>query len=335
MLDDADSKLSRLFAGELPGLDRWRTDLRKRLPKADPVRPTWSPDLGAVPWGTLGLAIDARIRLALSDISAAQVLVHGPASFAVDAFLTDGAEPDDPVYDLVTLEVVVGLRQAPADVQKRRRALGLVFRQLLGDAVDLCQLHQPGQQDGLLLDLDAERQLCQLLFVAGWLEEVARTGRVFPGSALDQLVTAGADTPHAVLALVPEAAVDDLIAMLVRARDIGELVSLRDRRPFCPGPTFAGSRLVGGADADLIAGTLLVDIKATVDPRRAKREDLQQLVGYTLLDLDDRYGLDEVGFFYARHGVLVLWQLPELLVLIGASEPLDVLRGLVAAALGD
>lgn len=44
-----------------------------------------------------------------------------------------------------------------------------------------------------------------------------------------------------------------------------------------------------GADADLIIGDLLLDVKATVTTTKARREDFLQLIGYVQLDYDDRY----------------------------------------------
>jgi hypothetical protein len=63
---------------------------------------------------------------------------------------------------------------------------------------------------------------------------------------------------------------------------------------------------IGGADADLIAGTTLIELKteAKIQPRRC----LQQLVGYALLasaadedaQMVEKFALDAVGIYYAR-----------------------------------
>jgi hypothetical protein len=73
-----------------------------------------------------------------------------------------------------------------------------------------------------------------------------------------------------------------------------------------------GSQLVGGADADLIAAGLLVDLKVTLGDKRRDgtrrlsldKAEVYQLVGYTLLDFDDIYRIGEVGIFSARYGYL-------------------------------
>jgi hypothetical protein len=75
-------------------------------------------------------------------------------------------------------------------------------------------------------------------------------------------------------------------------------------------PTFgAASDLVGGADADLIAGGLLVDVKVT-KKREIQGGHLDQLLGYLLLArrqrrLDGTFPeLRRLGLYFARHADL-------------------------------
>ncbi len=89
------------------------------------------------------------------------------------------------------------------------------------------------------------------------------------------------------------------------------LTPLAGNTPVVRAPTFAGSVAVGGADADLILGRTLLEVKTVRSASLAKR-DLQQVVTYSLLDWDDQFGLDEVAMLAARHGVLVRWPLEEL-----------------------
>lgn len=92
-------------------------------------------------------------------------------------------------------------------------------------------------------------------------------------------------------------------------------------------PVFAGSRAVGGADADYVTGDgLLVDVKCTKSVGWRSR-DLHQVVSYALLDWDDVYSIDAVGVLMARQGRLVTWNLADLLTaMAGAPLDLDVLR---------
>lgn len=78
------------------------------------------------------------------------------------------------------------------------------------------------------------------------------------------------------------------------------------------GPVFAGSALMN-ADADLIAGGLLVDLKTHKARPSLSLIDAFQLVGYALLDFEDEHGLREVGLFDARYGYLTTWALREYL----------------------
>lgn len=79
------------------------------------------------------------------------------------------------------------------------------------------------------------------------------------------------------------------------------------------GPVFAGSQWVAGADADLIVDGCLYDVKTRVDPRKGLPAYLRQLIGYALLDWDDRYGLKSAGFYFARQGKWMSWPLSYLL----------------------
>lgn len=89
------------------------------------------------------------------------------------------------------------------------------------------------------------------------------------------------------------------------------------------GPTFAGSRAVGGADADLIVKNCLYEIKTTINPRDKLVEDFRQLIGYALLDWDDEYALSRIGFCYSRQAVCMTWPLDQLIVECTGSSSVD------------
>lgn len=75
---------------------------------------------------------------------------------------------------------------------------------------------------------------------------------------------------------------------------------LRTVAPLRFGARFGLSRALGGADADLIAGELLLDFKASSSTRIVGRNELWQLAGYALADLDDEYGVRSVGISALR-----------------------------------
>lgn len=92
-------------------------------------------------------------------------------------------------------------------------------------------------------------------------------------------------------------------------------------------PTFDGSPDIGGADADLVLGSQLIEIKTTVK-QRIDRLWLYQLAGYLLLDYNNRYELDGAGFYLGRQGTMLQWPLSEFLSEIAgdATIPLEQLR---------
>ena len=128
------------------------------------------------------------------------------------------------------------------------------------------------------------------------------------------------------LALAPPAAVGQLGQF--RAVFESALLPALANRPgtWAIGPTLAGSALIA-ADADLIAGGLLADLK-TSQKLSLGVTDLFQLLGYALLDYDDEFGVSTVGIFSARYAYLATWDLGSLLgELAGQPVRLAVLRG--------
>ena len=121
---------------------------------------------------------------------------------------------------------------------------------------------------------------------------------------LDQVYRALMLDPH--FQQAEDEDVEDLLSML----DIVPFDSLLHPKTLLLNPTFAESSvLVGGADADLIAGDLLVDFKVTKASKMHAR-DLDQLLGYYLLARHHRQyhpafpEIRRVALYFARHGLL-------------------------------
>lgn len=103
------------------------------------------------------------------------------------------------------------------------------------------------------------------------------------------------------------------------SEDIQDLVKLLAIVPFDEllhdklmllNPNFSqSSRLVGGADADLIAGDLLIDFKTTTK-NDITSDSLDQILGYLLLSRKQRLVdpsfpvINRLGLYYCRHGYL-------------------------------
>lgn len=149
-----------------------------------------------------------------------------------------------------------------------------------------------------------------------------------PGSALARLLGRPPAPLPGLLDLAPAAGVGELTELfaLAQTRLLPHL-----ERPVTPGPEFTLSRWCN-ADADLIAGRLLVDLKVKLGPKSAStgrrhatlaRTDLYQVIAYALFDSADRYRLDEVGLYTARYGALVTWPLTGLLRALSGDPDLE------------
>lgn len=168
------------------------------------------------------------------------------------------------------------------------------------------------------------------VFRASWalslLTEVYRVG-LAGGSPLRALREDRVFDAEHLLGLAP----DDAL------RQLDSLVSLAETAlipniagPFRIGPVFDGSALCA-ADADVIAGDLLLDLKTRLGAK-VKREggrsdtlriqDLLQLVGYALFDRSDTYRIGRVGIYSARFGRVIAWGLDEMLEKL-AGRPVD------------
>jgi hypothetical protein len=204
-------------------------------------------------------------------------------------------------------------------------AIALTAHGLQAELADLISQERPsGRAREIPLAGSAEERLLRICYVMAWFEEVYRTGRLWPGTPLGDADSAL--TTSQLLAAVPACAVADLEAQVYLAAD-----RLAGLRAACPpdqvqvGPVFAGSRDVGGADADMIIGDLLLEVKASANAT-IKREDFYQVIGYVILDYPDANQIKRVGLYLAWFGHLVMWNVPECLELLGARRDLAELR---------
>jgi hypothetical protein len=303
MLDDRQSRLSRLMAAELPALADFLADYRSRLPARAALRPE-PPDGIRPAWSMLGQAIDHRIRYALSD--------KATPSGAAQAGMMCASGLAKPAVSQAIRQIAGDLPMALTELVQRERPADRTRPMLLAPA--------------------AEEELLRICYAMSWFEAVYRTRRLWPGTPLGE-ATPDLDL-NTVIASVPGYAVTDLAAQVRLAADaLGPLRAAYPPRDVHTGITFAGSLDVGGADADLIIGDLLLDLKATAIATKARREDFLQLIGYVLLDYDDRYGIARMGIYLTRFGTLITWAVKEFLDLLGARRSLAELREMCSATL--
>lgn len=161
---------------------------------------------------------------------------------------------------------------------------------------ELIAAERPASQSRpLLLPAAAEARLARLCYAMTWFEEVYRSGRLWPGTPVGD---AG-----------PRFTVADLLAAV---------------------PAYAVEDLAAQAEV----GDLLIDVKGTIAPSRLGKHEFYQLLGYALLDYDDEYRIEGLGFYLSRFGRLITWPVDEYLALLGSSRSLAGLRNDCARELG-
>ncbi|MEY9950319.1 hypothetical protein [Kitasatospora sp. GAS1066B] len=263
MIADKTSPLNTFLADELPGIATLRASYRSRtrrphIPTQRPAPPTGQ---AAPDWGTLGSAVDHRLRFALRALNARD------------------------------RSVAAGIELAG----QWRTVLHRLGHDLLAEIDHLITTHRLDDRTRpLLCTPEVEDRLARACYTAALYEEVYRSGQLWPTTTLGRAEEGL--TLEDLLHQVPNYAVTDLTAMTgaaetglatVRAATTPEQVVLA--------PLFAGSADVEGADADWIADRTLIDVKATATPDALPGREVQQLVGYLLLDYEDTYRIERLG----------------------------------------
>lgn len=134
--------------------------------------------------------------------------------------------------------------------------------------------------------------------------------------ALDRVAESD-DTAALVGLTVGEGTLADL-GTLGRAA-VADHLDLRRAHVLHLNPTFAQSRALGGADADLVYDGTLLDFKATGSVQIIVRRVLWQLLGYALADTADAYGIKAVGVSALRWRRRIIWPLDELTAVLMAE----------------
>lgn len=293
----------------------------KEVREAQQARPL----LCGLPAGTapshhalIGMAMDYRLRctLALLDVrdtvawqgawrglpSIFVMYTDGTTEHILPPFPTDMHTLMDEWMTKPEVRGVVGNESEADDAQ------AVAVSQAFARLNDWLQQVRPDLQ---VPDHDAERTLCRHCLWLAVCERIAREGRspyllelIETLFGPDGLWDAGAADRF------PAYFVDDM-AQMTRAWDTDILDVLR-APPLILNPTFAGSIDAGGADADLVSGHCLWDIKCTVKDS-VPGWQLYQLLGYALLDYEDRYALQDAGFFLPRRALPLQWPLQELM----------------------
>jgi hypothetical protein len=315
-IKDSGSPVARFFKESLPDARPVLRDFNQRLRAMSTLRPPAAS--GNPPWGTIGTAIDYRLRYYFG-ITPTHDLV---AANGARMLYTRPGRTSQPGREAWGGE---GRLDTPRpNVYAAAPALVTEFFH------DLEQTLQGVQPVAQRLGTPQEVRLCQYCYVLALFDQLFRLGTNIDSPLFTLRRGATAET---LLGLAGHEWVEDMcqLSWLFYDRQ-AELLTQRA----VLNPTFAGSNDIGGADADLIVDDCLIDIKATVLPKLDARW-LYQLVGYALLDYEDVYHLRAVGIYLARQGELIHWPLDSLLTAMSSAtvrlpELRDRLKTLLATA---
>lgn len=284
-LDDHSSRVSRFIRGRFPNHQGLRRRYRDEAPALIVQAGSGNP-------GTIGAALDWRLRFLVDPYPSLRLAALGAGRTGLPGLVT-------------AVEVLAGDLQAlvGADATPQGRSTGPPT---------------PAVNTAAQIPPRDETRLLRACWALALLTEVYRSGRVFPGSQLANLDDA-ADA-ETLLALAPTSALDELAALTALARTRLLPVIRRRGVPLYVGPVFAGSRIMH-ADADMIAGGMLLEVKTALGHKRAdgsrrctlEPDTVYQSLGYVLLDFHDAYRIDAVAIYAARYGYVASWPLGELL----------------------
>ncbi|CAN5446730.1 hypothetical protein BH10ACT1_BH10ACT1_15810 [soil metagenome] len=333
-LESPASPIRRFLDRRLPGatavLDPWRKALRNVRPHLPPTDPSGGPTPNAV----LGHAINARVSwdFAPADrpdtrAGGRRLIADGASAAVIDEVLARlaGPIPQHP-YDAARLAWFAGL----FDRAERSQRWDEDWYQpiLTAETADELLLQVPAHwaADIVAVERAATRSLAELHGERRDPRDQrpdATHGDLSSGATSDDRTDQhdpNADLEPAAADLEPTAADGDT-NVDTEAEARAGAPSSSPPPPAVVGATFAGSDLVGGAEADLVANRTVVDFKLTATTKTRLR-DLHQVLTLALLDFDDAYGITHVALAPVRFGVLVRWDLAELIDQL-ADRPTD------------
>ncbi len=346
-LKNSSSPIRKFLKDSFPNTRSFLADARKEV-RAAPTIESDQP----VPWGTIGTALDYRIRyyfgitpfqeLAAYD-GARNLTGQQPIESSAQFGFNWSGDTNDPisVFDKDTGRIVWthfpntrgGYSERGVSEEVRTAAMNFAYMIIAGEVPQcessdipikpalrdffdnlnsLLSLHSP---IGIKLGKQEEDSLNRHCVVLAFMEEVYRTGR--PDG---QLATGGFNDYKSLLALPESHWIDDMRELSWRFYDCqNHLISL----PHSLNPKFEGSSDVGGADADLIVNGTLIDIKTT-KKREIKPEWVWQLLGYVLLDYTDSHQIGGISLYMARQGILFEWGLEDAFRELSPGVPPDI-----------
>ena len=283
-LADRSGKVRAFFEGRFPNTRKVTGEANALLRRAETIRP-----INNVQWTTSGIAFDYRMRYHFA-VTPSEKLVAWRGALRVS---------DSAIWTSIGDDVWVG-SSAPLGSPSLPKETIAAFFLGLGETLD--QIRPVGR----ILSQDEEHILLRYCVTLALFEECFRAGPQ-PKSLL---FSAGEKaTVEDLLKLGKPHWIDDLRTL---AQGMVNKFDVTAYNNVVLNPNFSGSRDVGGADADLILDGCLLDIKSTVKAEISK-VNVYQLLGYVLLDYDNKYELEKAGFYMARQCQLLNWPINELI----------------------
>lgn len=281
-LADQSSPLSRHLKSRFPNT---RTVLTKVNPEFNKLA-TRKPD-GEFPYQLVGAAVDYRIRYMFPDPEPARRTIAG---IGYDT-LRDISHP------------ATQHKNCMLQIRSGKGAFNAkAIRDFFAETDTFVAEVKPAYRQ---LESAHEQHLARHCLVLAILEGFARS-RGDHGSLLKNEMV---HTSRDLLELIRQSWIEDLTAI---SQAVHTALEPYFGQPYVPNPTFDGSADVGGADADIIIGDTLFEIKTTIKPG-IRTEWLRQIMAYALLDYDDRYCIRNLGFILPRQAHVLTWTLQDLM----------------------
>ena len=334
-LDNPSSPMRKFLEERFPNTRAVTSEANALLRKAETIRPS-----EPVPWPTLGMAFDYRARYYFG-ITPSSKLVAWKGALAISSTDLDWEDTDqyDFMYDAVEAEgtcfysegldsAIVVLRRFQGRVQRYTGPEGgaLLGRGLIpSDLVvrffaDLDETLARMARDGHMRDLEQqdEELLARYCIVLAIFEEVYRSGAGQARISSPLVRLGDQSTFEDLLRIAEDHWVEDLCRL---SRMFSHAFQDRLSGEAILNPTFLGSGDVGGADADIIVGKCLMEFKTTIKASIQKVRGLYQMIGYLLLDYDDEFGIENVGFYMSRQGQTIEWPVADLFGRLMGQKP--------------
>lgn len=298
-LENRKGAVAEFFANRFPNVRPMQREFRGQMTGRPVIRPSATGN--AVPWGTIGTAIDYRLRYYFAAYPLEETV-----AFEGLGTLSPGA-------------VIALIGKSESTPSQKRHTRDRWTKPLAEFAASLDHVLTTSSPVGRHLPQQIEDDLNRHCYVLALLEQFYRVGQGVNSPLLGLPKRAGVGK----FLDLADPWLDDLRWLSwAFFRECRELLA----REHVLNPRFAGSSLIGGADADFVVERCLVEVKTTIKPV-LRSLLVYQMLGYVLLDFDDRFSLDEVAVYMSRQSTLVRWPLQAFMeALAGEPVSLPVIR---------